>query len=570
MHLRKYTKTMRSLLLIALMAVAMPMTAQNTSDHNFRVAKNLDIFNAIYRNLDLMYVDSLDADKTIGTAIRSMMRSLDPYTDYFPEDKAAEYKQMMTGKYAGIGSIISYSFTRKRVIINEPYEGMPAAEAGLKKGDIILSIDGESMAEKSTAYVSDHLRGEPGTTMVMKIERPSTGKKMTVKVQRKAIQMPYLPYYGMQKDGIGYINYNQYVENSAKDVRRAFIDLKKQGMKGLVLDLRNNGGGSVQEALQILNMFLPKGKHLLSMKGKVKNANSSYNTTVEPIDTVMPIVVLVNEATASASEITSGTLQDYDRAVIMGTRTYGKGLVQIPNVSLPYNGKLKLTTAKYYIPSGRCIQALRYKHTDNGYVAENVPDSLTHEFRTAAGRIVRDGGGIKPDIEVKPDSLPNIAFYLSRVDTTDILLNYEIDYIAAHPTVASPKDFELSDADYEQFKQRVIKSGFTYDQVSEKILKELENLARFEGYYDDAKPEFEALRQKLKHNIAKDLDYPYNKQKIKEMIAADIMAAYYFEKGSLENSLRNDKQFAEAARLLGNAEEYQKLLQPKKQEGVSK
>lgn len=570
MHLRKYTKTMRSLLLIALMAVAMPMTAQNTSDHNFRVAKNLDIFNAIYRNLDLMYVDSLDADKTIGTAIRSMMHSLDPYTDYFPEDKAAEYKQMMTGKYAGIGSIISYSFTRKRVIINEPYEGMPAAEAGLKKGDIILSIDGESMAEKSTAYVSDHLRGEPGTTMVMKIERPSTGKKMTVKVQRRAIQMPYLPYYGMQKGGIGYINYNQYVENSAKDVRRAFIDLKKQGMKGLVLDLRNNGGGSVQEALQILNMFIPKGHHLLSMKGKVKNANSNYNTTVEPIDTVMPIVVLVNEATASASEITSGTLQDYDRAVIMGTRTYGKGLVQIPNVSLPYNGKLKLTTAKYYIPSGRCIQALRYKHTDNGYVAENVPDSLTHEFRTAAGRIVRDGGGIKPDIEVKPDSLPNIAFYLSRVDTTDILLNYEIDYIAAHPTVASPKDFELSDADYEQFKQRVIKSGFTYDQVSEKILKELENLARFEGYYDDAKPEFEALRQKLKHNIAKDLDYPYNKQKIKELIAADIMAAYYFEKGSLENSLRNDKQFAEAARLLGNAEEYQKLLQPKKQEGVSK
>ena len=564
MDLRKYTKTMRSLMLMAFMAVAMPILAQNTSDHNFRVAKNLDIFNAIYRNLDLMYVDSLDADKTIGTAIRSMMHSLDPYTDYFPEDKAAEYKQMMTGKYAGIGSIISYSFTRKRVIINEPYEGMPAAEAGLKKGDIILSIDGESMAEKSTAYVSDHLRGEPGTTMVMKIERPSTGKKMTVKVQRKAIQMPYLPYYGMQKDGIGYINYNQYVENSAKDVRRAFIDLKKQGMKGLVLDLRNNGGGSVQEALQILNMFIPKGRHLLSMKGKVKNANSSYNTTVEPIDTVMPIVVLVNEATASASEITSGALQDYDRAVIMGTRTYGKGLVQIPNVSLPYNGKLKLTTAKYYIPSGRCIQALRYKHTDNGYVAENVPDSLTHEFRTAAGRIVRDGGGIKPDIEVKPDSLPNIAFYLSRVDTTDIMLNYEIDYIAAHPTVASPKDFELSDADYEQFKQRVIKSGFTYDQVSEKILKELENLARFEGYYEDAKPEFEALRQKLKHNIAKDLDYPYNKQKIKEMIAADIMAAYYFEKGSLENSLRNDKQFAEAARLLGNAEEYQKLLQPKK------
>lgn len=555
---------MKKLIALALWLLSLPLAAQNMNDHNYDVAKNLEVFNAIYKNLDFMYVDTLNASDVVGTAINTMLHSLDPYTTYYPEDKAAEYKEMMTGKYAGVGAIISYNFKQKRVVINEPYEGMPAAEAGLKKGDIILSIDGEDMTDKTNQYVSDHLRGNPGTTLELKVLRPTTGKKLTMKITRKAIQMPYLPYYGMQKDGIGYINYNQYVENSAKDVRRAFIDLKKQGMKGLVLDLRNNGGGSVQEALQILNMFLPKGRHLLSMKGKVKNANSSYNTTVEPIDTVMPIVVLVNEATASASEITSGTLQDYDRAVIMGTRTYGKGLVQIPNVPLPYNGKLKLTTAKYYIPSGRCIQALRYKHTDNGYVAENVPDSLTHEFRTAAGRIVRDGGGIKPDIEVKPDSLPNIAFYLSRVDTTDILLNYEIDYIAAHPTVASPKDFELSDADYEQFKQRVIKSGFTYDQVSEKILKELENLARFEGYYDDAKPEFEALRQKLKHNIAKDLDYPYNKQKIKELIAADLMAAYYFEKGSLENSLRNDKQFAEAARLLGNAEEYQKLLQPKK------
>lgn len=564
MYLRKYTKTMRSLMLMAFMAVAMPILAQNTSDHNFRVAKNLDIFNAIYRNLDLMYVDSLDADKTIGTAIRSMMHSLDPYTDYFPEDKAAEYKQMMTGKYAGIGSIISYSFTRKRVIINEPYEGMPAAEAGLKKGDIILSIDGESMTEKSTAYVSDHLRGEPGTTMVLKIQRPSTGKKMTVKVQRKAIQMPYLPYYGMQKDGIGYINYNQYLENSAKDVRRAFIDLKKQGMKGLVLDLRNNGGGSVQEALQILNMFIPKGRHLLSMKGKVKNANSSYNTTVEPLDTVMPIVVLVNEATASASEITSGTLQDYDRAVIMGTRTYGKGLVQIPNVSLPYNGKLKLTTAKYYIPSGRCIQALRYKHTDNGYVAENVPDSLTHEFRTAAGRIVRDGGGIKPDIEVKPDSLPNIAYYLSvsGLDSTEVMLDYEIDYIAKHPTIAPAGEFRITDEEYAEFKQRVIDSGFKYDAESGKELDRLKKIAQFEGYYDDAKPEFDALEKRLKHNLAKDLDR--NKQLIKQILQADIVAAYYYQAGAIENNLNTDNQMREACRLLNDLQEYRKLLAPQK------
>ena len=554
---------MRKLILLALMLCSLAAGAQNTSDHNFSVAKNLDIFNAIYRNLDLMYVDTLSADKAVGTAIRSMLRSLDPYTEYFPEDKAGEYKQMMTGKYAGIGSIISYSFTRKRVVINEPYEGMPAAEAGLRKGDVILSIDGEQMEDKTTAYVSDHLRGEPGTTMVLKILRPSTGKKMTVKVQRRAIQMPYLPYYGLQPGGIGYINYNQYVENSAKDVRRAFIEMRAKGMRSLVLDLRGNTGGSVQEALQILNMFVPKGSHLLSMKGKVQSSNSSYSATVEPIDTVMPIVVLVNDGTASASEITSGTLQDLDRAVIMGTRTYGKGLVQVPNVQLPYNGKLKLTTAKYYIPSGRCIQAIRYRHTDNGYVAENVPDSLTHEFSTAHGRVVRDGGGIKPDVEVLPDSLPNIAFYLSRADTTDLMLNYEIDYMARHPKVAPAAQFELSDADYEEFKRRVVESGFTYDQVSEKYLQDLERLARFEGYYDDAKPEFEALKKKLKHDIARDMDYPYNKQKIKEMIAADLMSAYYFERGALENALRYDKQYAAAVELLNDPQRYRELLAPK-------
>ena len=548
-----------------MMLFAMTTMAQNSSDHNFKVAKNLDVFNSIYKNLDLMYVDTLDADEVIGTAIKAMLGSLDPYTEYYPEEKKSKMKEMLTGKYAGIGAIISYSFTRKNAVINEPYGGLPAAEAGLKKGDVILSIDGEPMEGKTTAYVSEHLRGDAGTTMVLKVLRPSTGKRMTFKIERKAIQLPYLPYYGMQADSIGYINLNQFVEGSAKDVRRAFIDLKKQGTKGLVLDLRNNGGGSVQEAVSILNMFLPKGVTLLNMKGKIEGANNSYRTTIEPIDTIMPIVVLVNDGTASASEITSGALQDLDRGVVMGTRTYGKGLVQVPNVPLPYNGNLKLTTAKYYIPSGRCIQAINYRHARGGYT-EHVADSLTHEFRTAAGRIVRDGGGIKPDIEVLPDSMPNIAFYLERVDTTDLVLNYETEYIASHPTIAAPSEFELSDADYEKFKKRVIDSGFTYDQVSEKYLADLEKLARFEGYYDDAKSEFDALKAKLKHNIAKDLDYPYNKEKIKEMLTADIVAAYYFEGGSLENSLRYDKQVAEAIRLLNDSARYQSLLQPKVEE----
>ena len=551
--------------IIALVLLLMPMlaTAQNSSDHNYRVAKNLQTFNAVYRNLDLLYVDSLDADEVVGDAVNQMLHSLDPYTEYFPEDKAGEYKQMLTGKYAGIGSIISYSFTRKNVVINKPYEGMPAAEAGLRKGDIILAIDGESMKEKTTAYVSEHLRGDAGTTLVLKIKRPSTGKTLTVKVQRRTIQMPYITYYGLQPDGIGYISYNQYIENSAKDVRRAFIEMHSKGMRALVLDLRSNGGGSVQEAIQILNMFVPKGKQLLEMRGKVQSSNKKYFTTVEPIDTVMPIVVLVNDETASASEITSGALQDLDRAVVMGTRTYGKGLVQVPNVPLPYNAKLKLTTAKYYIPSGRCIQARKYKHTKKGLTSENVADSLTHEFRTAAGRIVRDGGGIKPDIEVLPDSMPNIAYYLQYADTTDLLLNYEIEYIAKHRTVAQPSEFELSDKEYDEFCQYLIKNNFKYDLGSEKCLNDLEKLARFEGYYEDAKPEFEALKTKLKHDLAKDLAYPYNKDMLKQIIANDLMSAYYFDRGALENSLRYDKQFKEAVKLLNDEERYRKTLAPK-------
>ena len=554
---------MRQLVIFAMMLLALPVAAQGGKDHNFDVAKNLDTFNAIYKNLDYMYVDTLDAGEVVGTAIDAMLKSLDPYTAYYPEDKAAEYKEMMTGKYAGVGAIISYNFKLKRVVINEPYEGMPAAEAGLRKGDVILSIDGEDMTDKNNQYVSDHLRGDAGTTFELKVLRPATGKKLTFKITRRAIQMPYLPYYGMQPGKIGYIGYTQFIDGSAKDFRRAFIDLKQQGAEKLIIDLRNNGGGNVQDAVSILNMFLPKGKTLLTMRGKIKNANQTFATTVEPIDTVMPVVVLVNGQTASASEITSGALQDLDRAVIMGTRTYGKGLVQVPNVPLPYNGKLKLTTAKYYIPSGRCIQAISYKHSKGGYT-EHVPDSLTQLFHTAAGREVRDGGGIKPDVVVEADSLPNIAFYLDRVDTTSVLLNYEVDYLKAHPTVAPPSEFEFTDADYEALKKQIVESGFTYDRVSDKYLADLERVARFEGYYDGAKAEFEALRKKLSHNLAQELDWPYNKEKIKETVALDIMAMYYYQRGSIEHSLRYDKQYKEAVRLLSTPGEYEKILKPQK------
>ena len=546
------------------MVLAMPAWAQKEKNHDFVVAKNMDVFTSIYKNLDMMYVDTLDADEVIGNGINAMLRSLDPYTEYYPESEVKELKNMLTGKYAGIGSVVRYNYQLGYTVINEPYEGMPAQEAGLKKGDIILSINDSTMKGKEVSYVSDRLRGEPGTSFILKVKRPSTGKVMKVKLTRRTIQMPFLPYYGLLDGGIGYINFNSFTVQCAKDVRRAFIDLKKQGAKKLVFDLRNNGGGSVSEAVSIVNMFLPKDKVVLTMKGKLQRANNEYKTTVEPIDTLMPIVVLVSGNTASAAEILSGSLQDYDRAIILGTRTYGKGLVQA-TMDLPYNGQMKLTTSKYYIPSGRCVQALNYKHAKGGYV-EHVPDSLTKVFYTAGGREVRDGGGVKPDVEVKPDSLPNIAYYLAGArDSNELMLNYEVDYIAKHPTIAPAKDFALTDADYEEFKARVLKADFKYDRETEKYLKDLMKLARFEGYYDDAKPEFDALAKKLSHNVAKDLDY--NKQYIKRLLENDIVAAYYYQGGAIRNSLRYDKQVKEAVRLLNTPEEYKKLLRPSEKEG---
>ena len=551
-------KVLISLLMVLLAA---PAFAQIDRDHDFKTAKNMDIFNSIYKNLDLMYVDTLDAEEVVGNGIKAMLGSLDPYTTYYPEEKVNELKNMLTGKYAGVGAVVRYNFQLQRVCISEPYENMPAAEVGLKKGDIILSIDNEDMTNKDVAYVSDHLRGDPGTSFILKVKRPSTGKTLKVKITRRTIQMPFLPYYGMLEGGFGYINFNSFTDNCAKDVRRAFIDLKKQGAKGLVFDLRNNGGGSVSEAVSIINMFLPKGKTVLKMQGKLQRSNKEYKTSVEPVDSVMPMVVLVNGNSASASEIMSGSLQDYDRAIILGTRTYGKGLVQT-TMDLPYNGQMKLTTAKYYIPSGRCVQALNYKHSKGGYV-EHVPDSLTKVFYTANGREVRDGGGVKPDVEVKPDSLPNIAFYLAGArDSNEVMLNYEVDYIAKHPTIAPAKDFALTDADYDEFKARVLKADFKYDRETEKYLKDLEKLAKFEGYYDDAKPEFEALKKKLSHNVAKDLDY--NKEYIKQLLENEIVAAYYFQAGAIQNSLRYDKQIKEAVKLLNSPEEYSKILRPAK------
>ena len=558
---------MKKLISILLVFLPVMSMAQAQKDHNFEVAKHLDIFNNVYKNLDLLYVDTLNPKDVIGTGINAMLHRLDPYTEYYAQDETKNLRMMLTGKYAGIGALIRKHQKLNRVVIDEPYADMPAAVAGLQKGDIILSIDDTLMTDKEVSFVSSHLRGEPGTSFLLKVFRPSTAKEMQFKITRKNIKLPELPYYGMREGNIGYINFNSFTQESAKEVRRAFVDLKKQGATSLIFDLRNNGGGSESEAVDIVNLWVPKGITVVDNRGKVKQASHIYKTRLEPADTIMPIVVLVNGESASASEITSGALQDLDRAVILGTRTYGKGLVQIP-IDLPYNTNMKVTTSKYYIPSGRCIQAINYKQGSTGY-REHIPDSLTKVFYTAGGREVRDGGGIKPDVEVKADTIPNIAFYLSATgqDSTEVMFDYVVDYIAQHPTIAEPAKFHLTETDWEAFKARVIKSGFTYDPVSKKQFAELVKTAKFEGYYDDAKPAFDNLEQKLNHDVAFDLEK--HKTVLLQILENDIIAHYFYQAGAIEAGLSSDRQLKEAERLLKNPEEYRKLLAPQKPKETS-
>ncbi len=547
-----------SVLVCAVMAF-MASVAQ-TKDHNFEVGKNLDLFNQVYKQLDLMYVDTLNPGEVIGYGINGMLRALDPYTEFYPEEKTKDLKRMITGKYAGVGSIVRYNQKLKRVIIDEPMEGMPAAEVGLKKGDIILSIDNKDMTHCTVQEVSDNLRGTPGSTFLLKVKRPSVKKEMLFKVTRRNIKMPEIEYSGIADGDVGYIRFSEFTENSAKNMRRAFLDLKRQGAKKLVLDLRSNGGGSLSEAVDIINLWVPQGITLVETKGKLPQVYKKYVTKLEPVDTIMPIAVLVNGETASASEITCGSIQDLDRGIIIGTRTYGKGLVQTP-LDMPYNTNLKLTTAKYYIPSGRCIQAINYKRSGGGGYMERVPDSLTHVFNTRAGREVRDGGGITPDVEVVPDTMPNILVYLDRIDTLEVMSDWVVDYIASHQTIAPAREFQLTDAEYADFKEKVVKSGFTYDPVSEKNIEELEKLLKFEGYYDDAQEELAALKKKLKHNVARDLDK--HKEAIKQMLEQDIIAAYYYKRGTIEAGLKYDKQLTEAIRILNDSDAYSRLLRLK-------
>ncbi len=552
---------MKTKILSLILALALLVPAHAQNEHSFSVSKNLDIFNSIYRQLDLFYVDSLEADKIVRVGIDAMLNELDPYTSYYPEEDMQDLKMMTTGKYGGVGSIIRQRKDSTGVIIFEPYPDMPAAEVGLQVGDLMLEIDGKSLKGQNTSEVSEQLRGEPGTTFMLKVQRPGEKKTREFKITRRNIKKSALPYYGMYGNA-GYIHLTEFIENCSKDVRKAFINLKEQGAKTLILDLRDNHGGLLTEAVDIVNLFVPKGLTIVETRGKLSAASSKYVTNNEPLDLDVPIVVLVNKETASAAEIVAGALQDLDRAVIVGNSTFGKGLVQSPR-DLPYNGSIKLTTAKYYIPSGRCVQAIDYKKEREA--AElyrttgkriNTKDSIAHKtFHTAGGREVTEGSGVKPDIDVAHDTLSNIVFYLSD---DDVLVDWGTRYFQKHPSIPAVRDFALTDADYEDFKDMVKASGFKYDRLSVKRLEDLKKTMRFEGYYEEAKDLLESLEAKLAHNLDKEMDR--KKTDILKIMSLEVVKRYYYQAGMAEEALKGDKDLEKAIEIVSDQSEYNKIL----------
>lgn len=529
------------------------LSAQKSESHNAEISRHLELFDDIYRQLDLYYVDTLSADTTITWAIKSMLSHVDPFTQYYPEDDD-DLRQMATGKYAGIGSIIRYNTKEHRAMIIEPYEGTPSQQAGMRAGDVILSVDGVDVLDKATSDVSNMLRGEAGTTLEVRVKRQGEPQPLTFRLTRKTIQLPSVPYYGMQADSLGYIYLSSFTTGSTQEMRHALMELRKQGMKRLVLDLRDNGGGAIDEAVNIVNLFVEKGQKVVYTKGKISSSNREYFTTSEPLDTVTPIVVLVNGSTASAAEILSGSLQDMDRAVIMGTRTYGKGLVQAIH-DVPYRGNLKLTVSRYYIPSGRCIQAYDYRHlTSDGRVG-TVPDSLTRVFHTQGGREVRDGGGIKPDIEAQPDSLPSIVYDAVQ---SDELFGFVTQYTSQHPSIAPAGEFRLADEDYDQFVQHMLNEKFESHRRTTEVLKLLRDAARLEGCYELAEAAFDTLEVRLTPSLESEL--MRHRDVIRPYIEDEIVSRYYYQRGRSQHLLRSDSVYDRAVELLNDEKRYKDIL----------
>jgi len=507
----------------------------------YKMGEQVSLFNEVCRRLQAMYVDTLNPEQMISNAINGMTSKMDPYTEFYSAKDKEKLRQMLTGKYAGIGALIRYCQDKKQVVIDYPYENTPAQRDGFEMGDVILSIDDTTMIGKPTSYVSSHLRGEAGTEVKVKLKKRSTGKVVTKTIVRETIKMPEIPcafIYNVDGQKIGVISFSEFTQGSYEHFKEAFLELKRKGMEKLVIDIRGNVGGSVQEAADIVNMFIPRGELVVQTRGKNSNIDRQYKATKDPTDLQIPLMVLVDEESASASEIMAGCLQDLDRAKIVGEKTYGKGITQ---QTLPIgDAEIKITVSKYYLPSGRCVQARNY----NKGKVENVADSLKHTFYTRSGREVVDGSGIAPDLELKADTMPRIVYYLNSADTTELVHNYVCDYLNKYKEIPSSENFSLSDEDYAEFKKRVIAADFKYDPFTEKVLKQLKEVAEVEGYYEESKTEFEALEKKLKHNIEHDLEF--HKKNIKGLLEFYIMIGSNGYSEGMQNNYKYDSVFLKA------------------------
>ncbi|MBI4645574.1 MAG: S41 family peptidase [Bacteroidia bacterium] len=520
---------------------------------NFEISKNLDIFYTLFRELNIYYVDKVEPGSLVKKGIDEMLKSLDPYTVYYPESKIEEYKLMTTGQYGGIGALIRKS--GEYVVVAEPYEDSPCMKEGLKAGDLIIELDGKTTKGKTTSDISEILKGQPNTSVKLTIRRPGIEKPINKTITREIIKIKSVPYYNMLNSDIGYIRFNQFTEGSSGDFKAAFNSLKtKNNIKGLIIDLRGNPGGLLIEAVHLCNIFVRQGQEIVSTKGKLNQWNNTYKAMNSPMDTSIAIVVLVNRGSASASEIVSGAMQDIDRGVILGERTYGKGLVQTSR-QLSYNAQLKVTTAKYYIPSGRCIQALDYSSRNEDGSVGKIPDSLISEFKTKHERIVYDGGGIVPDIVQEPVQLSRIA---SSLLDKNLIFDFVTEYCLKHDSIPPPKNFNFTEDDYQEFVEYIKNKNFDYKTKSEDELKELVDITNKEKYYDLAKGELEALKQKLSHDKDKDLNLFHDE--IKQLIKEEIVSRYYFQKGRIETILEKDKDVERAIQVLTNMEEYKAIL----------
>ncbi|MCX6225930.1 MAG: S41 family peptidase [Bacteroidia bacterium] len=541
----------RSLFLTGLLLVS-PILFTSSYDKEFEWSKNLDIFHSLLRELELYYVDETDPAKLIKTGIDQIMRTLDPYTVYIPESQIEDIQLMITGEYGGVGALIGQDSLG--AYITDPYAGSPAEKAGLRAGDRIVKVDDRTVTGRSAAEISPMMKGTIGTTVKLTVERPLVKGQISVNLVREKIRFENVPYFAKLSDGSGYIRLSGFTEGATGEVRQAVLNLKEKGVKGLVLDLRNNPGGLLFEAVDIMNLFVSRGQEIVSTRGKSKMWEATYSCRYDPIDTLIPITVLVNSGSASAAEIIAGAMQDLDRGVIIGQRTFGKGLVQTTR-DLSYNAKVKLTTAKYYIPSGRCIQALDYTNRRADGSVGHVPDSLVHEFRTKTGRIVKDGGGILPDQLIEPQLLSGMT---TNLIYQNMFFDYATRYRNTHEQIVDPASFDLSDADYQEFREFLVKEKFMYETASEDALDALIKSAQLEKYYEQSKNVIEDLRTKLSHNLDKDLQS--FKPEIRAMLADEIIGRYYYQKGRIEYMLRDDNGLAKAQALLTSPDEYRKML----------